>query len=694
METKIVTNTETTDIALFVRTSRQDIVSWDRRKIVDALVRETTVDIETARQISKEVEKQIVASGISLLTAPLIRELVNAKLIERGLETATKMHARLGFPLYDVGQLLIYHNKENAHVPHSPEGTNLTLAEGIKKEYAILNVFSPEVGYAHMVGDLHLHDLGYIDRPYCSCQTLEYIKKFGLRFPNSLTSAAPARHAETLIAHMVRFAAALQGNFSGAIVWDAVNLFFAPYCEGMSDSEIIQCAQMLIYEFAQQAVARGGQTIYADMNFYWEVPKHFEDVPAIGPGGTLTGKTYGEYLTESQRFVRAVFTVFKEGDSTGKPFVFPRPIVHITERFFRTPGHEDFLLQICDVAGDKGNTYFVFDRGSVVSISECGCLDFASDGEAIKYARTPWEMRYAAIQNVTINLPRLGYKAQGDEPALFSLISDIMELSAQAHEQKRGFIERLLSYGDEGPLSLMTMDYDGTSYLRMNRASYLIGMVGLNELVRIHTGAHLHESADARDLGLRIIRFMRETADELSSRRGMKFILVQSPAESTAYRFARLDLKHFSPRAGHFVRGDISEGEVYYTNSTLLDVSSSTGPLDKVEREGIFHPLIDGGAVTHIWLGAAHPPEASLKQFIMQVFKGTTNRRLTFSPDFTTCSVCRRTARGLFDHCPFCQSDEVEGISKITGYFSRISSWNKGKRAELRDRRRNGEFLK
>ena len=377
----------------------------------------------------------------------------------------------------------------------------------------------------------------------------------------------------------------------------------------------------------------------------------------------------------------------------GKPFVFPRPIVHITDRFFQTPGHEEFLLQVCDVAGDKGNTYFVFDRGQVVSISECGCLNFESDAEAVEYARTPWKMRYAAIQSVTINLPRLGYKAGGDEASLFSLITEIMELSAKAHEQKRGFIERLLSYGDEGPLSLLTMDYDGSSYLKMNRASYLIGMVGLNELVKIHTGAHLHESADARDFGLSIIRYMRKTADELSTRRGMKFILVQSPAESTAYRFARLDLKHFSPRAGHFVRGDISEGEVYYTNSTLLDVSSSTDPLEKVALEGTFHPLIDGGAVTHIWLGAAHPPQESLARFIIQVFKDTNNRRLTFSPDFTTCVSCKRTARGLFDHCPFCNSDEVDGVSKITGYFSKISSWNKGKLAELRDRKRNGAFL-
>ncbi len=687
-------NTETTDITLFVRTSREDIVNWDRRRIVDALILETNVDIDTADAISKEVEKQIVSSGMSLLTASLIRELVNARLIERGLDKATKLHARLGFPLYDVGRLILYHNKENANVPHSPEGTNLTLAEGVKKEYAILNVFSEDVGYAHMTGDLHVHNLGYIDRPYCSCQSLEYIKKFGLNLPNSLAAAAPAKHAETLVAHMVRFAAALQGNFAGAIVWDAVNLFFAPYLQGLNDREIKQCAQMLIYEFAQQAVARGGQTIFTDINLYWEIPKHFENVSAIGPGGKYTGKTYGEYVKDAQRFVRAIFDVFKEGDSSGKPFVFPRPKVHITEKFFQTPGYKDFLLHICDVAGEKGNTYFVFDRDDTLSISECGRLNFRLEKEEFEYTKTPWKMRYAAIQNVTINLPRLGYKADGNEEMLFSLISDIMKLAAKAHLQKKDFIERLLSYDDEGPLSLLTMNCDGTSYLRMQRVSYLIGMVGLNELVRIQKGSQLHESADAQEFGLKVISHMRNLAEQLTEEYGIRFVLVQTPAESTAYRFARLDLKHFSPKAGHFVKGDISEGEVYYTNSTLLDVSSPTSPIDRVKIEGSYHPLIEGGAVTHVWLGEVRPSKESLADFVEKVFKDTTNCRLTFSPEFTTCLNCGRTSRGLHEQCVYCHSENVEGISKITGYFSRISNWNKGKLAELRDRKRNEIFFK
>lgn len=684
---------ETTDMALFVRTSDEDMAAWNRQRIVDALVREAYVDLVTAEEISREVQEQIISSKISLLTAPLIRELVNARLIERGLEKARKMHTRLGVPLYDVDQFILHPNKENANVPHGPEATNLTLAENIKKEYALLNVFTQPIGDAHMRGDIHLHDLGFIDRPYCSGQSLEYIKKFGLNLPNALSIAKPAKHSEVLLAHMVKFAAALQSNFAGAIGWDAVNVFFAPYLVGMSERDIKQLAQMLIFEFSQQAVARGGQAIFSDINLYWEIPKHFEDVPAIGPGGEFTGKNYSAYLKEAQKFVWALFEVYKEGDGTGRPFFFPKPLVHITEKFFKTEGHQEFLHLICDVAAEKGNTYFVFDRGSTAKISECCRLSFKLDAQDLADAKEPWRMRYSALQNVTLNLPRLGYISKEDDAVLFSKITDLMELAVKAHLEKKAFIERLLSHGEKGPLSLLTMKKDGMPYLRMNRASYLIGMLGLNELVHIHTGEELHQSNKALKFGLKVISHMDLVSKKLSKQYDMRFVLEQTPAESTAYRFARLDLRYYSPRSGHFVKGDISRGEVYYTNSTYFAVSSPMNPIERVIQEGLFHPRIEAGALTHIWLGEARPSKESLSNFVIKTFRESLNDQIAFSPEFTNCIACARTCRGLQDRCVYCGSEEVEGITRITGYFTKVSSWNKGKKGELKDRYKNSGFF-
>jgi len=696
---------DATDMALFVRSSEDSLQGWDRRRIVEALLRETLLDPDTAETIGQEVEEFVRQSKIKFVSAPLIRELVNAKLLEYGHEDERRRHTRLGMPIYDVEQLILQQNKENANIPHGPEATNLTLAETIKKEFAFLNVFDQEIGDAHMIGDLHLHDLGFIDRPYCSGQSLEYIKKFGLSLPNALSLAKPAKHAEVLLAHMVKFAAALQSNFAGAIGWDAVNLFFAPYLTELDDRRVKQLAQMLIFEFSQQAVARGGQAIFSDINLYWEVPDHFASVRAIGPGGDYIPNhdpdtrerkpflTYADFEKEAQRFVWALFEVYLEGDGSGRPFFFPKPLVHITEKFFKTAGHEAFLSLICKVAAEKGNTYFVFDRGGTAKISECCRLSFKLEESDLNDAKTPWRMRYSALQNVTINLPRLAYLAQGDDSKLMNLIKLRVELSVRAHLQKKSFIEKLLKHGEKGPLALLGMDRDGEAYLRMHRASYLIGMVGLNEMVQYHTGCELHETDESIRFGLKIIAYMNILAQKFREKYGLRLVLEQTPAESTAYRFAKLDMKTFPEAAAQVVKGDQESGEIYYTNSTLFNVGAEINPIERIKFEGLFHPLIEAGAITHIWLGESRPSAESLANFVIKTFRWTKNDQVAFSPEFSNCRICGRTHRGLLDECPDCGSTELEGITRITGYFTKLSSWNKGKLGELRDRYRNQAYF-
>jgi ribonucleoside-triphosphate reductase len=303
-------------------------------------------------------------------------------------------------------------------------------------------------------------------------------------------------------------------------------------------------------------------------------------------------------------------------------------------------------------------------------------------------------MRYCALQNVTLNLPRIAYLAKGEDSKLFSKISEFVEMVVKAHLEKKLFIEKLLSLGEKGPLALLAMERDGSPYLRMHRASFLVGMVGLNELVQIHTGQEMHQSKQAFKFGLKVIAHMKLLVDKFSQRHGMRFVLEQTPAESTAYRFAKLDLKFHSPRSGHIVKGDISKGEVYYTNSTYLNNSAVLNPVERVRQEGLFHPLIEAGALTHIWLGEARPSKSSLANFVIKTFQLTQNDQIAFSPEFTACNHCHRTSRGLHSSCTYCGAEDVEGITRITGYFTKLSSWNKGKLGELRDRYRNQTFLK
>jgi ribonucleoside-triphosphate reductase (formate) len=684
---------ESTDLSVFVRTSTDDIVAWDKDKIVEALVRETGLKPEIAAIIAIEVDKQIRAMSVKTITAPLVRELVDVKLLEYGLEEARRKHTRLGVPLYDVNKIIAHKNRENANTPHSPEATNLTLAENIKKEYALLSVFSLPVADAHMSGDLHLHDLGFVDRPYCSGQSIEYIKKFGLDLPDAGRAEKPAEDAEELVAQIVKFSVALHGYFAGAIGWDAVNVFLSPFLDGYSYEGIRKVARQLILEFATVAVSRGGQGLFSDLNVYWETPKHFEAVPAMGPGAKYTGKTYADYLPQAQAFAKAMFEIYKEGDGAGRPFFFPKPLVHITEKFFATPGHEEFLKLISEVAADKGNTYYVFDRGETAKISECCRLAFKLEYSDLQDAKEPWRMRYSAIQNVTLNLPRLAYLAKGDNGELFRQIEAKLKVAAQAHREKRNFIEQLLKEGSAGPLSLLANKRDGETYLRLRRVTHLIGILGLNEMVQFHTGEELHASPAALKLGLKIISFMKLKCQELSEQFDLHFVLEQTPAESTAYRFARLDLEHFPEQTKTVIKGKLGTKEIYYTNSTYFNVAVPMNPVDRVRQEGLFHPLIEAGALTHVWLGEARPSAESIANFVVKTFRQTDNGQIAFSPEFTACAECGKTARGLNDKCVYCGSTEIEGITRITGYFSRVPGWNKGKLAELRDRHRSPELV-
>ncbi|MCL5291423.1 MAG: anaerobic ribonucleoside-triphosphate reductase, partial [Actinobacteria bacterium] len=78
------------------------------------------------------------------------------------------------------------------------------------------------------------------------------------------------------------------------------------------------------------------------------------------------------------------------------------------------------------------------------------------------------------------------------------------------------------------------------------------------------------------------------------------------------------------------------------------------------------------------------------KNFVIKTFRQTHCAQIAFSPEFTVCNTCHRTSRGLSDSCANCGSDDVYGITRIVGYYSKIPTWNKGKTGELKDRVRTG----
>ena len=701
---------------------------WDRARIAAKLSEELGLKKEVAEQIAQSVELIVLRAGLETVTTAEIRTMVQAELLSRGMRAKFKKGNLAVMSFNDLESLMLSGNQENSNVPHNPEAINLYIGENIVKQFALDSgrVFGPEPAAAHKDGYIHLHDLGLVCRPYCSGQSPAYVIRHGLSSKAYTNPSKPAKHLMVLINHIKEFSSLLQGHFAGAIGWDAVNVFLAPFCTGLSDEIIKQAAQDLIFSFSQLLGTRGGQAIFSDLNFYYEIPVRYKNTPALGPGGCfiyqkvdqLGNKTveyvrdlpknivlfkengkagflsYEDFAEESRKFLRACVEVYRGGDANGLPFFFPKGNIHITKDFWRTPYCEGFLELLASAVAKNGSLYFVFERGNMNVLSQCCRLRVNMTPEEVEIARNePWRMRFCALQNITLNMPRLAIETARDISetdvrkrieSYKERLEKYMRIAVDAHIQKKRFITKLMALKEAGPLAALTYDQDGSPYFNVNNARYLIGVIGLNEVVQALTGSEMHADQASLQTGLEVISYMHLMCQKLSKEHKMNIALEQTPAESTAYRFARLDFEKY-PEAKKLIKGDIKTGKIYYTNSTHVAADAGIGLVDRIVLEGMFHGAIDAGSITHAWMGDSNPDPKSMAVFIKKIYDNSQNDQVVFSPTFTRCNECQKVIKGEHKKCE-CGSTNVTYVTRVTGYYGEVDKWNAGKQQEREDR--------
>ncbi|MBP5638870.1 MAG: anaerobic ribonucleoside-triphosphate reductase [Victivallales bacterium] len=726
------------------------LVPWDRSRIAIKLIDKLKFDEETANSIAKEVENQIISSNIHSVGTELVRELVNNVLIERGYRNRLEDLSLYHVPREFIESLMYTKPTENSNiVSNNPEAVNLSIAELVLKQWGLDTIFSEKVKEAHDTGAIHLHDLGYPHRVYCSSHSIEYIKKYGLRDLSNLnTESNPARSASVLTGHLNTFLASMQANYAGALGIAYINIFYAPYLVGLSQREVHQVAQELIFNGSQNAFSRGGQTLFLDFNIHTGVPKYLKSIPAIGPGGKYmlrrkdgtiesltevlrndtdnTGNhlmdlfvaekdgtsrlvlhelyndknnfhydeavekdlaergehimTYGDYSDEAQRFTSELLKVWGEGDRNGRVFEFPKCDFHISAETFTDPKQYQIFMEACELSSKNGSTYFIFDRDEVTLSACCRLRTTIDDNRMLKH---PECMRFCGFQNVTINIPQAAFRAsrkgQKNLEGLLSEIDDTMEIAVNAHLQKKAKIAEMLS-GPGRPLwQIGRIACDGRPYVELDKATYIIGLIGVNDAVKFLIGKELHESKEAFDMGLKIVSHMYLRAKEYSKKYNLKFTLEESPAESAARRLAKTDLVFFRNEAADIVKG-ANEDVAYYTNSIHLAAEAPVCLVERIEKQAMFHSIIESGAIIHAFIGEEQPSPEAIAALIKEVFFRTQSAQVTLSPEFTYCQACGHKSRGLQETCQQCGSKDVVGETRVVGYFSKIQNWNKSKR--------------
>ncbi len=679
-----------------VRTSDGHILEWDRDRIVRQIITETRLvetfygydgaDEATAQDIARGVEERIRKMGLKTLSGPLIREIMNIVLLERGHVQWRNVCTRVGTPVYDAHLIDVgcgFEAHDNANLQENAETSHKKKADKISKEQYLLSL-PPHLADRHLCGDLHIHDLEYFgSRPFCQDWDLRYFLYYGLMPDGNGTKASvagPANRAEVAVLHAVKALGSAQTNFAGGQGYYNFLTFLAPYFEGMPYGEMKQLMQMFVYEMTQMMVARGGQLVFSSVQLSPGVPRLWRDKPCVFKGRVWDGKngiplkTYGEFEKEVRLLFKALIEVMLEGDYWGKPFNFPKPEISIEPDFISEdekfnadnpdlPTYEDLYLMTFELASKFGTPYYdnqlppYRGAGEGISCYQCCAYQFSTvaekdqDFEKKLFFEDGYHFSMGSWGVVTLNCPRASYKAGGDDERLFAELRAMMDTAVEIFKIKLRWMDLIKKNGRmpfamqrprdpvTGERGAIAVDFDGLVYT--------IGIVGLNEMVQHFTGAQLHESDDAFRMAVRTMTEMELYARELSEKHNMTLALARTPAETTGQRFAVADLLHreYHDEAVRVIKGNLETaltrlGEtrdlpVYYTNGTHVAPGADIPLARRAELEHVFFPIVDGGNIFHIWLGETRPDPRGLMDMAMKLCRNTQIGYFAFTRDLT-----------------------------------------------------------
>ena len=291
----------------------------------------------------------------------------------------------------------------------------------------------------------------------------------------------------------------------------------------------------------------------------------------------------------------------------------------------------------------------------------------------------------------SINLPRLAIKATGDIDKFFTLLNNMMDLTIEQLTDRFAIQcqKKVRNYpflmGQGVWLDSEGLGPDDSVAEVLKHGTLSVGFIGLAETLKALIGKHHGESAEAQELGLKIIQTMRDRTDLESKKTGLNFSVLATPAEGLSGRFVRMDRERYGVIPGVTDRD-------YYTNSFHVPVYYPIRAVDKIRLEAPYHALTNGGHISYVEMDGDPVQNVAAFEKVIRCMKeagigyGSVNHPVDRDP-------CCGFTGIIGDSCPQCGRTEHSGdvgferIRRITGYLvGTLDRFNDAKRAEEHDR--------
>jgi len=584
---------------------------------------------------------------------------------------------------------------ENASVNYSVGGLILHNSGTISSNFWLNEVYTKAIRDAHVNADIHLHDLCML-ASYCSGWSLHKLIEEGFGGVEGKISSKPANHLSTLVNQMINFLGVLQNEWAGAQAFSSVDTYLAPFVrhDNLSYKEVKQNIQSLI--FGLNISSRwGGQAVFSNMTFDLVAPKDLAQQPVI-IGGKMQETTYGEYQEEMDMINKAFMEIYIEGDADGRAFAYPIPTYNLTNDFDWDSENATLLFKM---AGKYGVPYFQNFINSDLNPSDVRSMccrlrldkrELLSRGGGL-FGASEYT---GSIGVCTINLPRLGYLTHNElldkyrlsdtshnptpeefrselKKIFYRRLTELMDIARDSLEIKRKTIDKLTKSG-LFPYTKRYLNGDWSHHFST------IGILGMNECC-LNMNMDDISHRDSIEFAKEVLTFMRDRIATYQEATGNLYNLESTPGESTSYRFAKSDKKQFPDIVTS------GESDPYYTNSTHLPVDfDGDDVFEALDLQDDLQTMYTGGTVHHVHIGESIDDPDTVKKLVKGIAYNYKLPYFTLSPVF---SVCKNHGylKGEVEKCPKC-GETTEVYARIVGYYRKISSWNKGKVSEFKER--------
>ncbi|MCI5707559.1 MAG: anaerobic ribonucleoside triphosphate reductase [Odoribacter sp.] len=623
--------------------------------------------------------------------------------------------------------------RENANMnADTPAGMMMKFASETTKPFVDDYLLTAEVKEAVRQGYIHIHDKDYYPTKSLTCvqHPLDKILKHG--FFAGHGESRPAKRIETASILGCISLETAQNEMHGGQAIPAFDFYLAPYVRSSFVEEVKVLEDMLgknfkhLYDYPvkdyvkrdldgldgdervlQHAVNRTVGRVHQAMEAFIH---NMNTIHSRGGNQVVfSSVNYGTDISaEGRCIIREMLLSTYRGVGNGVTAIFPIQIWKKKRGVNYLPDDPNYDLYelACKVSARRFFPNFInldatFNRHELWK---------ADDPQRYRYETATMGCRTRVFENrngektsigrgnlsfSTVNIVRIAIEcmsiADKEERigAFFKKLDSVLDLTALQLHRRLEF--QKTAKAKQFPL-LMSALWNGSENLKpedtiesvIEQGTLGIGFIGLAECLVALTGKHHGEDADAQQLGLRIVTYMRDKANSYAAQYGHNYSVLATPAEGLSGKFTIKDRKSFGVIPG------VTDRE-YYTNSNHVPVYYKCSARHKAEVEAPYHDLTRGGHIFYVEIDGDATKNPFAIMSVVDMMDYYNMGYCSVNHNRNRCMDCgHEDAVDSEEVCPVCGSWNMDCLQRITGYLvGTTDRWNRAKLAELHDRVRH-----